>query len=337
FREQNEAGGLFGRRLELIALDDGYEPNRTLQNMLELLDKRQVFAFVGNVGTPTTKIALPLALQKKTIFFGAFTGADLLRKNPPDRYVFNFRPSYRQETAAIVSYFTRRRAIEPSRIAVFAQDDGFGDAGYQGVVEELARRGYKTPPLRVGYRRNSNDVSAAVHKLLERKSTIRAVVLVATYRPAARLIRGLVDAGFRPIFATVSFVGSRALADELRELGSTYCDGVIVTQVVPHYDADLPAVKRYRRALQRFAPSEQPSFVSLEGYLVGRLLCEGVRRAGRDVTTSKLIAALETMNAFDLGLDHTLHFGHVRHQASARVYATILDARGVYRPLSLSK
>jgi hypothetical protein len=134
FNRANEAGGIDGRMLKLIAADDGYEPTRTLDAMKQLYDKDQVFGFIGNVGTPTAAVALPYALEHRTLFFGAFTGANLLRNDPPDRYVFNYRASYAEETDAVVRYLLKIRRIPPRQIAVFAQQDAYGDAGFAGVA-----------------------------------------------------------------------------------------------------------------------------------------------------------------------------------------------------------
>lgn len=123
FNSVNDAGGIYGRRLRLFAADDQYEPSRTPDAMRELCELYDVFAFVGNVGTPTTVVALPYALEKRMLFFGAFTGANVLRNEPPDRYVFNYRASYSEETAASVHYLVTARGIKPEEIAVFSQDD----------------------------------------------------------------------------------------------------------------------------------------------------------------------------------------------------------------------
>ena len=185
----NEQGGVLGRKLRLVALDDGYEPARALANMEELDQKNKVFAFIGNVGTPTAEVTMPYATGRKMLFFGAFTGTGLLRDDPPNRYVFNYRASYAQETESIVRYLIEVRQLQPAEIAVFAQEDGYGDSGFEGVARALRKKSWpKEKILRVGYARNTVDVGAAVEEILERPD-LRAVVMVATYRPAAKFIR----------------------------------------------------------------------------------------------------------------------------------------------------
>ena len=163
FNAANASGGVHGRQLRLIAADDGYEPARTAVTMKQLYEKDQVFGFVGNVGTPTAVVALPYALERKMLFFGAFTGAGLLRNDPPDRYVFNYRASYAEETAATVQYLVKVRRLRPEQIAVFAQQDAYGDSGFAGVAKAIrSLGGNDSAILRLNYQRNTVDVDEAV-------------------------------------------------------------------------------------------------------------------------------------------------------------------------------
>ena len=336
FHAVNDAGGTMGRRLELIALDDGYEPVRTLDNMKILFADYDVFAVLGNVGTPTAEAAAPLAAEHKRIFFGALTGAPLLRKVPPEATVFNYRASYAQETAAMVRYFVGHEKIAAERIAVFAQDDGFGDAGFGGAAQALAQYGVDDPSsvLRVGYQRNSDDVSEAIAEIL-RHGNVGAVVMVATYRPAARFILGLRARIPTLRFANVSFVGSGALAEELQQGGECLGKGVVVTQVVPYPQSALPGVRQYREHLKAYYPYETPGFVSLEGYLVARLMEDGLARAGKTATTEALIGAFEAMGNIDLGIGVPLSFSPTRHQASDTVWGTVLTDACEYQSVDL--
>jgi len=335
FASANADGGVNGRQLRLVALDDGYEPSRTAEVMRELSDKRGVFGFVGNVGTPTAAVALPYALSRQMLFFTPFTGASLLRKDPPDRTVFNYRASYLEETATIVRYLVEVRRIRPDQIAVFAQNDSYGDAGYQGVVRTLRQFRRDGTTLKVTYERNTTDVASAGARILERKDRIKAVVMVATYRAAARFIEQVRSQRPQMLFTNVSFVGSQALAEELMQLGPRFAEGIIVTQVVPLPTSRSTAMLRYQEALALYAPGEKPDFVSLEGYVDGNLLVEGLRRAGRALTTDSLVKALEDVRGLDLGLGTSLSFGPMEHQASHKVWGTVLDRTGNYQMLDL--
>jgi len=334
FASANEAGGIRGRRLQLVALDDGYEPTRTVSVMKELAEQKKVFGFIGNVGTPTAAVAVPYAVEHKMLFFGPFTGAPLLRKDPPDRYVFNYRASYAEETHAIVRHLVEVKRIKPSDIAVFAQQDSYGDAGFEGVARAMRKYGRDSAKiLRMGYQRNTADVSDAVAELTGH-SNVRAVVCVATYKAAAKLIEKMRDKGSDIIFTNVSFVGSTALAEELNALGPKFAQGAVVTQVVPLPHSGATAVLKYQEALRKYAPGEKPDFVSLEGYLAGTLLVEGLKRA-QALETEKVIDALENIRSLDLGTGAQLSFGMSEHQASHKVWGTMLDEKGQFQTFQL--
>jgi ABC-type branched-subunit amino acid transport system substrate-binding protein len=355
FAAINDQGGVNGRMLKLVALDDGYEGNRAGENMKELLENRGVFAVVGNVGTPTAQVAAPYAVAHKTVFFGAFTGSKILRQEPPDRYVFNYRASYEEETAKMVHYLVDAKKISPSGIVVFAQHDGYGDAGFAGVAKTMRKYGRgDSDILRANYERNTVDVDAAVrdvlayHNAMDRlrgrkedeviwrpRHPVKAVVIVATYKAAARFIQKIKDNGVTPTFLNVSFVGSDALREELAELGPNYGPGVIVTQVVPPHDSGGTGVLRYRDALTRYHPDQQPDFVSLEGYVVGSLFAEGVRRAGRELDAEKLVDALESIHDHEMGIGTPAAFSLSEHQASHKVWGTVLDAHGHFQALDM--
>ena len=333
----NDAGGIHGRQLKLVAADDGYEPTRTAETMKELYEKEQVFGFVGNVGTPTAVVGLPYALERRTLFFGAFTGAGLLRRDPPDRYVFNYRASYAEETDAVVRYLVKMRGVRPEQIAVFAQQDAYGDSGFAGVAKAMRalRGGNEGTILRLDYQRNTLDVDVAVARLRAHKIPIKAVVMVGAYRSCAKFIEKTRDVYPGMIYTNVSFVGSTALADELMLLGPRYANGVIVTQVVPAVDSYASAILKYKTALAKYFPGVLPDYVSLEGYVAGSLLLEGLKRAGRQLDTEKLVEALETVRGFDMGLGTPISFGPTEHQGSHKVWGTQLNEYGRYQAIDL--
>ncbi|HXB57237.1 MAG TPA: ABC transporter substrate-binding protein [Vicinamibacteria bacterium] len=336
FAIANAGGGVSNRLLSLVALDDGYEPARTKETMQDLLERRKVFAIIGNVGTPTAEVSVPYSIDKKVLFFGAFTGAPLLRREPPDRYVFNYRASYAEETAAVVRYFIEVKGIRPPEIAVFAQQDGFGDAGFAGVAKALRKYGVPTDGiLRVGFKRNTLDIQDAVDTILRNRKTVRAVVTVAPYRPAAKFIEKLRDAKMDALISNVSFVGSSALAEELRQIGPKYSSGVIVTQVVPPIDSASTTVLKYKEALAKYFPGEKPDFVSLEGYIAATIFVEGLKRAGPNPTTDSVIAALEGMQGLEIGIGTPISFGLSEHQGSHKVWGTVLNEAAQYQLLDL--
>jgi ABC-type branched-subunit amino acid transport system substrate-binding protein len=336
FSRVNDAGGVDGRMLRLFAADDGYEPSRTPDAMKQLYEKDQVFGIIGNVGTPTAVVAIPYALERKMLFFGAFTGANVLRNDPPDRYVFNYRASYVEETDAVVRYLVKIRKIPPKQIAVFAQQDSYGDAGYMGVAKAFRAMGASDAGiLRLGYKRNTVEVDEAVNQLKAQKTPIKAVVMVGTYRACAKFIEKTKDLVPGLTYTNVSFVGSTALAEELMLLGPKFATGVIVTQVVPAVSGYSSIVLEYKNALAKYFPGEAPDYVSLEGYVAASVLIQGLKKAGPQFDTEKLVDTLEAMRELDLGLGTKLGYGRAEHQASHKIWGTAINDKGKYEAIEL--
>jgi len=318
-------------------VDDGYEPARTTETMKQLYEQNRVFGMVGNVGTPTAMVALPYALERRMLFYGAFTGAGLLRRDPPDRYVFNYRASYAEETDAVVRYLVKIRRVRPDQIAIFAQQDSYGDSGFAGVAKAIRslQGGDESTILRLNYKRNTVDVDEAVAQLQRSRIPIKAVIMVPTYRAAARFIEKTRDLFPNMIYTNVSFVGSTALSNELMLLGPKYANGVIVTQVVPAVEGHSSVVLDYKSALAKFFPGEPPDYVSLEGYIAAKILIEALKRNGPQLDTETLVEALENLRELDVGLGTPVTFGRTEHQAVHKVWGTQLDATGRYQPIDL--
>ncbi|MYD66124.1 MAG: ABC transporter substrate-binding protein [Chloroflexi bacterium] len=259
FHERNEAGGVHGRTLELTSLDDAYETDFAFANTRRLIFRDQVFALIGEVGTPTSRAASPVAHDAGVPFIAPFTGAEFLRDPDLDN-VLNLRASYYQETEEMVARLTDELGV--TRVAVLYQNDSFGQSGLDGATAALARRGLE-PVASWFYPRNTDAVKMAVLEIADARP--EAVIMVGAYRPVAKaivLLRERID----PVFMVISFVGSNALAEELGRAGA----GVYITQVVPQPDDDsIPVVAAYQQALAASDPDATPGFVSLEGYLAG--------------------------------------------------------------------
>jgi ABC-type branched-subunit amino acid transport system substrate-binding protein len=307
----------------LIALDDGYEPTRTAPNMRRLIEKEQVLAVIGNVGTPTAIAAIPIANEQKTLLFAPFTGAGVLRKTPPDRYVINYRASYAEETAAMIDALIKIGHLKPKEIAFFTQRDGYGDAGFVGGIAALKRHGLKDENVVVHarYERNTLAIENALANILFASPPPRAVIMVGAYAPCAKFITLAKESGMEALFLNVSFVGSAPLA---RELGNK-APHVIVTQVVPHpQEKNLLIVKEYHEDLQKMDQPTTPTFGSLEGYIAARIFVKALENVQGQPTRENIIDALEGLKAFDIGLGKSLHLTAKKHQASHRVWPTIL-------------
>ena len=341
FAAANDGGGIGTYRLKLVTADDGYEPARTPALVQRMAEQDGVVGFIGNFGTPTAAAVLPWVLNHKLLFFGAYTGSNLVRAVPPDRYVFNYRPSYAEETEAVVRYLVNVRGLKPREIVVFAQDDPFGEAGYDGVVKALRtiQGRYEPPPLKLTYKRNTIDVAAAVTALRARKVPPKAVVMVALYRPAAEFIKLTRSLYPQMIYTDVSAVGATALAEELAMAGPNLGTGVLITQVAPAVGGHSKAVLSFKTLLAKYFPGEQPDYVSLEAYINAKIVIEATRRIaatpGAKVDGDRLADALEELGSFDLGLGTPLKFDQSEHQASHMIWGTQLDENGKFVTVGL--
>ncbi len=326
FEEANREGGVHGRELKLKVLDDRYEGEAAVANTRELI-QHGVFGLIGAVGTPTSMVAAPIASNASIPYIGAFTGAELLRGRD-QRYIVNLRASYYQETEEMVERLTTDLGIR--RISILYQDDSYGRAGLTGVQRALDRRNMGL----VGegtYIRNTLAVKRALLEI--RSQDPEAVIIIGAYGAAADFIKWAGKIGMRARFVNISFVGSNALLNALGSAG----DGVVVTQVVPFpRDTSRPAVARYQAALREMDTSAQPGFVSLEGYLAGRLVVEILRRSTNDAgdppTREAFLQTLYEAGPIDLG-GFVVEFGAEDNQGSDNVFLTVIQ-QGRFVPVN---
>jgi ABC-type branched-subunit amino acid transport system substrate-binding protein len=323
FEEANRAGGINGRKLELKSIDDGYEPEKTIEATNKAINDDKVFALVGAVGTPTSKAGQPIATAAKVPFIGPFTGAEFLR-NPFNRYVVNIRASYFQETEAWVEHLTNDLGV--TRIAILYQDDAFGLAGLAGVKKAMEKRNLSLVAEGT-FKRNTTAIKSALLEIM--KGQPQAVVTVGPYKPIAAFIKLARQLKVDATFVAISFVGSDSLAQELGSEGA----GVVVSQVVPFPgDKSLPVVASYQSALAAVNEKSKPGFVSLEGYLAGRLVVEAIKRIPGEPTREAFLDVIER-EPFDLG-GMKLTFSATQNQGSNRVYFTVLQSNGLFQPVA---
>lgn len=317
FDALNASGGVNGLRIDLRVLDDGYEPARCKANTERFLSDG-VAALFGYVGTPTCLAALPLVRDSGTPFFAPFTGAMSLRE-PQLKSVFHLRASYDDETALIVKQLT---SLGLKRIAVFRQNDSYGQAGLDGVVKALKAQSLQ-PAAVATVERNSVDVAAAVKAIVAAQPD--AVVQISAYKSCAAFIRAARKAGYGGTFYNVSFVGTQALADEL----GPEALGVVVSQVMPYpYTQSIPVVRDYLEAVQA-AKDAKPNYSSIEGYIAARTFVEGLKRA-RSYTADGLVAGLESLGKLNVG-GLQVGFSNRSHVGSHFVELSMLTANGGVR------
>jgi ABC-type branched-subunit amino acid transport system substrate-binding protein len=321
FNEQNDKGGVHGRKLKLISVDDGYEPDKSIVAVKKLIEEDKVFALVGPVGTPTANAAQPVAQAAKVPYIGPFTGVMFLR-DPKRDNVINIRASYDAETEAWVKHLTEDLKIK--KIAIFYQDDAFGRAGLSGFKKAMDSRGMEIA-AEATFERNTVAVKSALLTL--KRAEPEAVVMVGPYKPCAEFIKLARKTDFNPTFVNISFVGAGALAKELGPDGK----GVIVSQVVPFpWDASLKVVADYQSALKKVDTTAEPEFVSLEGYLVGRLTIAALEKSGANPTREGLLKTIKETGKFDIG-GLPMTYGPEKNEGLDKVFMTVIQADGSFK------
>ncbi|MBR9819784.1 MAG: ABC transporter substrate-binding protein [Rhodobacteraceae bacterium] len=326
FAEANAAGGVHGRQVALDAFDDGYEPDRSAAHLRDIVQADAHLGVIGPVGTPTSAASQPVATEAGLPFIGPFTGAGFLRDASLGN-IYNIRATYAAETEAWIAHLVDGLGL--SQIAILYQDDGFGRVGLDGATAALEKRGLELVSQGT-YTRNTVAVKSALLEI--RKAEPEAVVIVGAYKPVAEFIKLSRKLKFDPLFVNISFVGSDALAGELAEDG----EGVIISQVVPFpWDDSLPMVARYQAALAAHSDAA-PGFVTLEGYMVGRVALAALEAAGKDLTRDGYLKALAGLRDVDLD-GVVLHFGPGDNQGMDDVFLTRITADGRFEPITMGQ
>lgn len=335
FARVNASGGVAGYKLALTVLDDQYEPKLAAQNMQLLADENKILAVIGNVGTPTAEKTVPIANERKILLFGAFTGGNVLRKTPPDRYVINLRAGYEEETASMVKGLLSI-GFKGDDFAFFLQDDSGADAGYYGAMKELTASGYSNVQnLPVGrYARNTLNIEGGMANLISTGKTPKAVIMVGTYAPLVKFMLLAKKIFPNTFFLNVSFVGSSSL---IKLLGAD-SENVIITQVVPSPNSDLAVAQDYRTDLLKYSPNAKPNYGSFEGYLDAKLFVIGLTEAiaKNTLTREGLIDAFESLKNVDIGIGSKISFDKNNHQALHTIWPTIIK-NGQIEPLDWLK
>ena len=323
FNEINSRGGVNGRKLSLITLDDDYDPAKALRNTDRFIEDDQVFAILGSAGTPTVRAVLPIATEAGVPVIAAYTGAEFLRDGAPDNVV-NLRASYKQETQAVIDYLIDRRGV--TRIGLLYQDDAFGRSGYAGARQAL--RVHDMEPVAVGlYTANTNAIKSALLDIVPAHP--EAVLLIGTFEPAVTMIKWANRTGLHTQFYTVSVAGNRRLLEQLGGGGA----GVYATQVMPLVTEQTEQiVVTFENALRAYDENAEANFYSLEGYIAGRLAAVGIAACRLELNRECFLRSLQ--NAQLLNIDgFRLQFGENDNQGSDAVYLTVIGADGAYHPV----
>lgn len=310
FTKINNEGGVLGRKIKLVSLDDGYEPDKCIENTRKLINDEKVFLLFGYVGTPTTQAALPIMEESKVPLVGPFTGSVALRD--PQKKIYNIRANYDQETSELVKSFSKNMGLK--KIACLYQNDAYGKAGLSGVEKALKAEGLEMAST-ASYERNTVAVKSAVAQLSQVSPD--AVIMIGAYKPCAEFIKLAKDLGMTSKFANISFVGTTKLVEEVGAAG----DGTYISQVMPSpADGTVPVVKECTAALGR-----QPTYGELEGFVDAKVLVEALKKTGQNLTREAFEAAVEGMKEYDAG-GLPISFGAGDHQGSDKVFFTKIES-----------
>jgi branched-chain amino acid transport system substrate-binding protein len=292
FAMVNDAGGVDGRKLKLLSYDDSYDPAKTELCFNRLMEQK-VFALGFFVGTPTAVKYIPMAESNKVPLVGLFTGAQTLYV-PLRRWIVNVRASYFDETREQIDGMWSTLGYK--KIGVIYPEDAFGAAVLEGVKAALKTHGAE-PIAAASYQRQTANVGGAIDTVKAARPD--AVVVVGPSNTVAPILKQSHAKDWKPLFLTVSFVGT----DELIQEAGPDAEGTVITQVVPpYYLTDFKTVALFRRELSKYFPSGQPNFVSLEGFVDAMVMVEGLKRAGKELTREGLIRGIESIHEMDLGL-----------------------------------
>jgi branched-chain amino acid transport system substrate-binding protein len=320
FEKINKQGGINRKTIELTSLDDGYEPGRCAENTQKLLDSG-VSALFGYIGTPTSAAALPLASKLGVPFVAPFTGAMGLRTGNDSRVAYHLRASYDDETALIVKQLNN---LELKKIAVFYQNDAYGNAGLSGVTKALATINSK-PVAQATVERNSVDVASSIATLT--KSGADAIVQISAYKSCAAFIREAKKVGYGGKFYNVSFVGTKALSDELGKDGA----GVAVSQVVPSpYSSATPIAREFQADLKAHSKPVDANYSSFEGYLAAKLMVDALRRTNGRFAPAQVLEGLAAVGNQSYG-GFNISLSASDHVASQYVELSMLTGDGRVR------
>jgi branched-chain amino acid transport system substrate-binding protein len=309
FKEVNEKGGVHGRKINLLVADDGYEPDKTIDQTLKMIEENKVFSLFGYVGTPTANAVIPIVKDTKVPLVGLFTGAMTLRE-PVTPQIFNIRASYNDEAEKLVDTFIKAGA---KKFAVFYQDDGFGMAVLNGTDKALKKRGMEIV-AKGTFQRNTTAIKTGLAAVMAAKPDV--VIMVGPYTPLATFIKDARAEGLKAHLATVSFVGTGNLVNMVGTTG----DGVVISQVIPFpEDLNVAVTKECAGIIAKHFPGEKIGFVNFEGCISAKAMVTALEKAGKNLTRAGLIKSFEEMNNVDVG-GMVFSFGATNHQASNTVF-----------------
>ena len=318
FDHVNANGGVHGRSIRLITLDDGYDAGRAAANVKQLIETERAVALFGIVGIPANMAIMPMIEQAGILNFAPYSGSAVLR-SPHNRLLFNVRASYVDEIEKIVEHLGIRGI---TNIGAVVQDNAFGAEGLSALEQALAKRNLRLS-AKAGIRNDSSDVEQAAATLVQAK--VQSIVLITVGKPSFDFVKAYNrqkrQQGTQ--FFALSVLGSQSAINALGKDGV----GLIVAQVSPFPFSGTTALVREYQSVMRKAGVKEFSYPSMEGFLNAKILTEGLRRAGRNPNRESVIASLEAMGKVDFD-GHIVQFSKANHQASRYVELTVISRDG---------
>ena len=290
FNYANENNLIKNKKIEFLVYDDKYEPELTYENTKKLIFENRAFALFGYVGTPTIKRVLPILYDENIPFISSFSGASFLRDDKNKNFV-NFRASYNQEIESLINYTVNTKKF--NRIAVFYQNDDFGEEGYISLLNSLKNKNL-TLVSEGSYKRNTLSINHAFTEIKDSKPEV--IFMIGAYKTNALFIkRAKENENLKnAIFCNISFSDANAMIKEL-ENENISTQNIIFSQIVPSYtDTKIEAVNEYQTIMKRYYPNEPLGFLSLEAFLSSKILVNAISRITNEITREKLLFTLKT-------------------------------------------
>lgn len=313
----NARGGIHGQKVELISLDDKFDPKLAGENARVLIEERGVLAMFLTRGTPHAEAMLPLLDKHGVSLVGPSTGAMVLHK-PVKKHVFNVRATYQREAEKAIAHLA---TIGITRIAVVHSDDSFGADGVAGIQKGLETAGQKAVAMEK-FDRSKPDFDALAPRIA--KADPQAVMIIGSGTAVVNCIKAIKAAGGRPQFVTLSNNASSGFVQSLGDMAR----GVIVTQVLPQ-SYGVPMVKEATE-LARSQKGMEVSPAVLEGFTAAKVLVEALRRAGPKFSRERIQSALEGMQKFDVG-GMEISYGPEDHTGLDFADLSIIGENGKFR------
>ena len=307
----------------LTTYDDNYNAIKASKNVEKLINQDKVLALLANVGTPPSKLTIPIANKANISAFGFYTGGKYVRKEITDKNVFNYRISYKDEVEFIISKLLKN-GIQPDDIVFISQNDAYGNSGYFAAINELKRRGFKDVDKILNGRYNSHsiNVESALSKLLDYPTQPKVILMFGITKPIIKFMK-LAKKDFPDsTFISISPISRAKIIEQLKDLSN----GLIVTQTVPLLSSNLPIVKEFLEEFKKYYPEQKPNLSSLEGYIVGKLFVSSLNQSKIQVIDKKsVIQILSQTEDLDIGLGFSSGFNRKYNQYSSKIWTSIIN------------